>query len=107
MAITTEQRTKAFEMFDQGTSTNEVAKQLFKNYWTKAKKVRDEWQTARDGGNSGTGEAEAAEAEPDAWDLELQVPTARMDVIILGFTPQEKADAIRNALQNRLNPEES
>jgi hypothetical protein len=85
--ITEDQRTQAFGMFDQGASTNEVAKKLFNKYWIPAKKLRNEYDA-----QASSSEIEPADGEaPDAWDVTLQVPVERMDQIM--------------ALQARLNAE--
>jgi hypothetical protein len=98
MAIITEQdREKAFEMFDRDASTNEVAKLLFKKNFAKAKKLREEWQVAKDGGAP----LEAASGEGLA-DLTVQLSVDQMDRFIAGFTLQEKANAVAAVLQSRL-----
>lgn len=108
MAIAEQDRAKAFELFDQGESTNGVAKQLFKGNWTAAKKLRDEWAAVRGVTVAKPKKPKLVpevpeESEADAWDVTLQLSTDRMDAIIARFTPQEKADAIRNVLQDRLD----
>lgn len=100
--ITDDQRTQAFEMFDRNASTNEVAKKLFNKYWNPAKKLRDEYDAQKEPGNG----IEPSDSEtPEAWDVTLSVPVERMDKIMIRFSPQEKADAIANVLQARLNAE--
>lgn len=48
-AVTERERKDAFALFGQDVSMNEVAKQLFKGNWTKAKKLREAYD-AQDGG---------------------------------------------------------
>jgi hypothetical protein len=111
MAITEQDRAAAFELFDQGESTNAVATKLFKCYWVPAKKLRDEWVAAGRGVETAPRKprdkkksaVQQEAAEPEDWDLTLQLPAGRMDAIFADFTPQEKADAITAVLQARLN----
>jgi hypothetical protein len=108
MAVTEQERAKAFALFAEGESTNAVAKALFKKDWARANKLRVEYD-ARDGGASAeTVETlEADEEEPAAWDLTVQLSVEQMDRFIASFTPQEKADAITTALQARLDAVEA
>ena len=45
-----EKQKKAFAMFDEGSSVNAVAKAVYKNYWTAAKKAKTAWDALRGGG---------------------------------------------------------
>jgi asparagine synthetase B (glutamine-hydrolysing) len=106
MAVTEQERAKAFALFAQGETTGKVADTLFGGYWHKAKNLRAEYE-AQDGGTSAetVETAEADEEEPAAWDLPLQLPVRRIDAIFAEFTVQEKAQAISTVLQARLDGE--
>lgn len=50
----------------------------------------------------GAAEPEAA-GEPADWDLTITVPSDRLDAIFAHFSAQEKANAISNVIQARMN----
>ncbi len=110
-----EREAKARELFAQGKSVNEVAKQVFKNYWKAAKAVKD----AIDGKNVAKGAGDAhpkkkkskrqqqratadAVEPPEDWDLTLQLLTKDLDQVFGTFTAAEKATAIQAVMQDRL-----
>ena len=135
IVITESDRQRAFALFDQGEPVGRVATLLFGAHWYKAKKLRDEYDAQKQpAAEPLKGEPEAAlttqppqqiatdvvceagkaiepvedppaEEWPETWDVTLQVSAERMDRILLGFSPQEKADAICGVLQARLNAE--
>lgn len=93
---------KARELFAQGLSVNEVAKQVFKNYWAGAKAVKD----AMDGIAPKAGKKASAarvEDETEAFDLTVTVSVSSADAIFASFTDAEKASAIQAALQARVD----
>lgn len=104
-------RVQALEMFRGGQSVNAVAVKLFKNYFAKAKALREELIAAgeleakptKPQKNGKPKKVREAEADaPDCWELTVNVPTERMDAIFARFTLQEKADAIEAVLQARV-----
>ncbi len=99
-AISDSDRFKAFELFDQDATTNQVATQLFNKNHSKAKKLREAYDARME--PVPDAEPPDGEAEPEAWDVTLQVPVARMDEIMARFSAQEKAEAISAVLQARL-----
>jgi hypothetical protein len=109
---------RAAEMFAAGKSVNAVATALFKRDWARAKKLHVAWLAEQGGG------AEPAAAPkkrrgrpkkedpcrgcaptdypvPEVWDVTLEVPSAKVDLVFAQFTPQEKASAVAMVLQER------
>jgi hypothetical protein len=108
---------KAFELFAQGKSVNAVASELFNGNWLKAKKAKDAWDATQGRGASSVlatapvhkshairkaGKPKKEEV-PEDWDLTITVPTARLDEILQALAPVEKATAIQNVLQARID----
>ena len=59
------------------------------------------------GGARESAPAEEVDEAPEAFDATLRIPVASMDRIFAGATPQEKADAITEMLQARLDVAEA
>ena len=109
---------KAFAMFVNGATVNQVAKALCNRNWAQAKRLREAFDEANGmepapGGpppkkprkRAGDAEPAAEEEEPEAWSLELKsdVPRERLDKIFKDFSPAEKARAIATVLQDRVD----
>lgn len=91
---------QAFTLFAEGKSVNHVAVALFNNNWTRAKKLKAQF----DAGIEEAAEPVAVDEEAaEIWDLTLKVPAAQTADIFATFSIQEQIDAIANVLQNRLN----
>lgn len=107
---------KAAEMFAAGATVNAVAEALYKRAWARAKKQHAAWLAAtggapvesrpKRGGRKKTAAPETeAEVEevPESFDMGLIVPTEKLDPLIATFTVQEKAYAVAQVIQSRMD----
>jgi hypothetical protein len=124
-AVREERLQKAFAMYDEGKSVNEVGRVVYKNYWIAAKKAKDAWLVSRGETPAPVNKpakkkapkkkakrvAEPVPAEeeavaddaPESLECAIVIPIGRADDIFAEFTACEKATAIQAVLQERMD----
>jgi hypothetical protein len=94
---------RAFEMFREGRSVNQVANELFKKHWAAAKKLHNEFIGVTDTKGKSTPAAapEEPENDPETFDLTVSVEVRKFDAIWKTLDLQEKANALQHVLNEK------
>lgn len=97
---------RAFAMFAEGATVNQVAEKLCNRYWAKAKKLRSAYDAQQGRATPVAAEPKkkraAAEPEQD-WDLQVTATVLQLEAIWAGASAAEKASAIQCVLQGRVD----
>lgn len=93
---------KAAEMFAAGENVNAVAAALFNKNWAKAKKLHIAW-LAKQKRTAPESAASEAAGDGELFAMTVDVPAARLGDLIATFSEDERAFAVQQILQRRMD----